>query len=183
MKHQSTLIIALLSAGTVTVQAADPGNQSAFQLSLTPDIAIHKRDTAIHGFSLGIWSENPQKSLTLGIVNGSTGESVGFTWSFLANYAESYTGVAWSLVNYSKTSFVGWQGGAVNIAQGEFTGFQSGFVNYAEKAKGLQWGAVNYAEDLHGVQIGFINIAMNNPWFTEFPNKLATGFPIVNWSF
>jgi hypothetical protein len=44
-------------------------------------------------------------------------------------------------------------------------------------------GLVNYAENLHGVQIGLANIALNNPWFKEFPDKLATGFPIVNWSF
>jgi hypothetical protein len=42
---------------------------------------------------------------------------------------------------------------------------------------------VNYAENLRGVQVGLANVAMNNPWFNEFPDKLATGFPIVNWSF
>jgi hypothetical protein len=42
---------------------------------------------------------------------------------------------------------------------------------------------VNYSENLRGVQIGLVNIARNNPWFNEFPDKLATGFPIVNWSF
>ncbi len=51
------------------------------------------------------------------------------------------------------------------------------------KCNGLQVGLVNYAEELHGVQIGLANIAINNPWFSEFPDKLATGFPIVNWSF
>ena len=45
-------------------------------------------------------------------------------------------------------------------------------------------GLVNYAETLdNGVQIGLANIAMNNGWFDEFPNKLAKGFPFVNWSF
>jgi len=33
------------------------------------------------------------------------------------------------------------------------------------------------------LQIGFINVAMNNPVFDEFPDKLAPGFPISNWSF
>jgi hypothetical protein len=173
------LTITSIVVGACAVQA----DQSAIQLSLTPDIAIHSRNTAIHGFSLGIWSENPQKSLTLGIVNGSTGDSQGLTWAFIANYADSYTGVAWSLVNVSKTSFVGWQSGLVNLAQGSFTGLQSGFYNDGEKTKGLQLGVINFAEDLHGVQIGLFNMAMNNPWFTEFPNKLATGFPFVNWSF
>jgi hypothetical protein len=173
------LLLSTLAAAACTIHA----DESVFQLSLTPDIAIHPRTTAINGFSLGIWSENPQKSLTLGFVNGSTGDSVGFTWAFIANYADNYTGVAWSLVNVSKENFVGWQAAAVNVAQGSFTGLQMGFVNYSEKTKGLQLGAINYAEDLQGLQIGFINVAMNNPWFTEFPNKLATGFPFVNWSF
>ncbi len=56
-------------------------------------------------------------------------------------------------------------------------------MNYAEKCEGLQLGLVNYAENLHGVQLGLVNVAMNNPWFTEFLDKLATGFPILNWSF
>lgn len=42
---------------------------------------------------------------------------------------------------------------------------------------------MNYAENLRGVQIGFVNVAMNNPWFNEFTDLLATGFPIVNGSF
>jgi hypothetical protein len=45
------------------------------------------------------------------------------------------------------------------------------------------WAGELQPENLDGVQIGLINIAMNNPWFTEFPDKLATGFPFVNWSF
>jgi hypothetical protein len=27
------------------------------------------------------------------------------------------------------------------------------------------------------------SIARINPWFKEFPDKLATGFPIFNWPF
>jgi len=141
------------------------------------------RQSSIHGLSLSIWGENPQQGVALGFVNGSSGDSSGFTWG-LVNYSESYTGVSWGLVNVSKTSFVGWQSGWINVAQGEFTGFQSCWlVNYAKNFRGLQLGLVNYAENLQGVQIGLANIAMNNPWFTDFPDKLATGFPIVNWSF
>jgi len=33
------------------------------------------------------------------------------------------------------------------------------------------------------VQVGLVNVARNNPWFHEFPDKFATGFPILNWSF
>ncbi len=102
----------------------------------------------------------------------------------LFNYSESYTGVSWAWVNVNKTSFHGWQYGWVSVAQGEFIGFQSSLIfNYAKEMHGLQVGLVNYAEELHGVQIGLANIAINNPWFNDFPDKLATGFPIVNWSF
>ena len=154
-----------------------------FQASLTPDIAIYSKTTEINGLSLNIWGENPQQGVALGIVNGSTGDSAGFSWG-LVNYSDTYTGVSWAWVNVNKTSFHGWQYGWVSVAQGEFTGFQSSLiVNYAKEMHGLQLGLVNYSEELHGVQIGLANIAMNNPWFSDFPDKLATGFRIVNWSF
>ena len=172
-------IISALIIGAAGLNA----QESAFQLSLTPDIAIHPKTTRINGLALDIWGENPQHSLNLGFVNGSTGDSCGFTWG-LVNYSESYTGVSWAWINVNKTSFVGWQSGWVNVAQGKFTGFQSAWiVNYAKEFHGLQLGLVNYTEELHGVQIGLANVAINNPWFNEFPDKLATGFPIVNWSF
>ena len=69
------------------------------------------------------------------------------------------------------------------ISKGRFTGFQNGVVNVSEEFHGLQLGLVNYSQNLHGVQIGLANIAINNGWFDDFPDKLATGFPIVNWSF
>ena len=172
------LIISSLVIGVVGVKA----DESVFQASLTPDIAIHAKTTQINGLALSIWGENPQHALALGFVNGSTGDSVGLSWG-LVNYADSYTGVAWGLINVSQKSFVGWQDGMVNFSQGTFIGFQSGWINVSQEFHGLQLGLVNYAENLRGVQIGFVNIARNNPWFTEFPDKLATGFPIVNWSF
>ena len=169
----------------ISVLKAD---DAPFQASLTPNIAVNSKDTQINGLCLSIWGENPQHALALGIVSGSTGDSVGFTWS-VVNYADSYTGVAWGVVNYSSGDFVGWQGGVflmpcvVNISNGKFIGFQDGWVNVAREFHGVQLGFVNYAQDLRGIQIGIANIALNNPWFTEFPEKLATGFPIVNWSF
>jgi hypothetical protein len=174
------LVLAVLVASVAGLKAEET---PIFQASLTPDIAIYSKTTEIHGLSLSIWGQNPQQGVALGFVNGSSGDSRGFTWG-LVNYSESYTGVSWGLVNVSTTSFVGWQDGWVNVAQGDFTGFQSGWlVNYAKNFRGLQLGLVNYAENLRGVQIGLANIAMNNPWFSDFPDKLATGFPIVNWSF
>ncbi len=156
---------------------------AGFQLSLTPDIALHPRTTSIHGVSLDIWGENPQHSFNLGFVNGSTGDSQGFSWAFFYNYADSYTGVEWALVNHTKTSFIGWQDGWVNYDEGYFKGLESGLVNVAQDAHGLQFGVVNYAEKLNGVQIGLVNVIHENPWFDDFPDKLAKGFPIVNWSF
>ncbi|TAL01698.1 MAG: hypothetical protein EPO07_08065 [Verrucomicrobia bacterium] len=159
----------LLTILSFTCLASLRADEVAFQLAFTPDVAIHPRTTYVRGISLDIWGENPQTSFNLGVINGSTGESVGFSWALLGNYAESYTGIQWGFVNYCERDFLGWQGGLLNISQGNFTGLQTGFVNYAENLK--------------GIQLGLLNIAMNNPWFSEFPTKLATGFPIVNWSF
>lgn len=167
-------------AGITSLQAAD---EPFFQASLTPDIAIHPKTTTIRFVSLDIWGENPQHGFNLGFVNGSTGESSGFSWAFIANYADSYTGVAWGIVNIRHKKFVGWQGSCVNYSQGYFKGFQSALVNISQEAHGLQWGVVNYTESLRGVQVGLVNIIKDNPWFNEFPHKLALGFPIVNWSF
>jgi hypothetical protein len=153
-----------------------------FQASLTPDIAIYPKTTEIHGITLHVWGENPQQSLNLGFVNGSTGDSGGLSWG-LVNYADSYTGVQWGVVNYSKNSFIGWQDGWINYNEGYFKGLQSGLVNVSADAHGLQLGCFNYADTLNGVQIGFINVINSNGWFDDCPDKLAKGFPIVNWSF
>ncbi len=176
---KKTLIIAALAAGVATLKA----DESAFQASLTPNIAIHPRTTQINGLSLDIWGENPQHSFNLGFVNGCTGDSQGLSWAFFYNYAESYTGVEWALVNHTTKSFTGWQDGWVNYDEGYFKGLESGLVNVAQEAHGLQFGLVNYTETLNGVQIGLVNVINSNPWFNEFPDKLAKGFVLVNWSF
>ena len=174
------LVIAALVISAAGLRAEE---SHFFQAALTPDIALQPKTAEITGISLDLWGENPQHCFAWGFVNGSSGDSGGFTLSLIANYADSYTGVAWSFVNISKTEFTGWQNGMVNYATGKFTGVQTSFFNYAQECHGLQWGFVNYAENLHGVQIGVANFAMNNPWFKEFPDKLATGFPFFNWSF
>lgn len=139
------------------------------QLSLVPGIALHDNSTHIEGVSLGIWSENPQRALTLGLVNGSTGQSSGFSWAYLLNYSDSYTGVQWAPVNYTKGNFLGWQ---------------SGFVNYAGNLKGLQLGFLNYAKSVdEGVQIGVINLMPENKWFAGLPEELAPGMIFINWHF
>ena len=174
------VMAAALSANAQSIPSA--GNSSGFQASLTPDIAIQSKETRINGVALSIWGQNPQSAFALGFVNGSSGESKGFTLG-LFNYAENSNGVQWGAVNYSTGVFNGWQWGVVNISQGQFTGFENAWVNIAQEFNGLQYGLVNYATKLDGVQIGIVNVALNNPWFSDFPDKLATGFPIVNWSF
>ena len=159
------ILLALLLVGTTAVVKAD--DASFLQLSLAPEIALRSRETTINGISLNIWGENPQHGVALGFVNGSTGESSGLSLG-LVNYSETYRGVAWGFVNVSTEHFAGWQ---------------SGCVNFGKEVHGLQWGLVNYAETLSGVQLGLVCIANNNPWFKEFPDKLATGFVFVNWSF
>ena len=177
---RKTFITAALLGSIAAVCAQD---FTAIQLSLVPDVSLYPRNTMVRGLALNFWGENPQQALNLGVVNGNTGESEGFTWAFVVNYADSYTGVAWSLVNVSRERFVGWQDGFVNYSEGTFIGLQTGWVNVAQDFHGLQLGALNYAENLRGVQIGFLNIAADNPWFEEMPDKLATGFPVLNWSF
>jgi hypothetical protein len=172
------IIIVTLAISTAGLKAEEAG----FQLALTPDIAIHPKTTQINGVSLDIWGENPQHSFNLGFVNGSTGDSSGLSVSLL-NYDDSYTGVQWGFVNHSTRHFLGWEAGVVNYSEGYFKGFQCGLVNVGQEAHGLQLGLVNYTETLNGVQIGLANIIRSNPWFDKFPDKLATGFPFLNWSF
>jgi len=139
-----------------------------FQLSLIPDIAIHSKETHIKGVTLNIWGQNPQSAFAFGFVNGSSGDSAGFSWG-LVNYAESYRGVEW---------------GAVNYATGNFAGLQSGVINYAGRLTGLQLGVVNFAKTVEsGIQIGLVNIISQNQWFTGFPKELAKGMIFVNWRF
>ncbi len=188
-------------------------DEAFFQASLTPDIALQSRDTIVKGLSLNIWGENEQRALTLGFVNGSSGDSRGVSLG-LANYAESYTGMQWSFLNLSNDQLLGWQAGVVNVA-GEMNGLQTALVNITDTMSGvqlgafnytkelqgmqlglvnigldnpyamsgLQVGAINYVEQLRGLQLGLLNIAVDNPWFSEFPGKLAQGFVFVNWSF
>ena len=178
MKKLLTVLVGAMIAGGVVV-ASEP-----IQLSLTPDIAIFSRTERIEGLALSIWGENPQTALALGIVNGSTGQSEGLSWSWILNYADNYTGVQWALVNYTKSDFLGWQGGFVNYTDGSMKGFQGGAVNYAGRLTGLQLGFVNYAETAeNGVQIGVVNLIPSNPWFTGLPDELAPGMIFVNWRF
>ena len=157
----------LIILSALVTSAASVSAEPFFQASLTPDVAIFSQSKRINGVCISIWGENPQSAFAFGIVNGSSGDSYGFTLGFV-NYSDSYTGVAMAMVN---------------ISRDQFTGFQASPVNIAKGFEGLQLGIVNYAENLHGLQLGMFNVAKNNPMFSDFPDKLATGFPFVNWSF
>jgi hypothetical protein len=184
MKKLLTVLAGVI--GVSSVMASEP-----VQLSLTPDFAIYDRSERIEGVALSIWGENPQSAFALGLVNGSTGDSVGLSVG-LVNYADSYTGCQWSFVNYTSGDFTGWQGGplfgllvsGVNYTGGSMTGFQCGLVNYAGKLNGLQVGLVNVADTVKsGVQIGIVNIMPENEWFSRLPDELAPGMVLVNWHF
>ena len=184
MKKLLAVLVGII--GVSGVRASEP-----VQLSLTPEFAIYDRSERIEGFSLSLWGENPQSAFALGLVNGSTGDSVGLSVGLL-NYAETYTGLQWGLVNYTSGDFTGWQGGfffglvgsVVNYTGGTMKGFQCGVVNYASKLNGFQLSLVNYAEKVDaGVQIGIVNIMPENEWFSRLPDELAPGMIIVNWHF
>ncbi len=164
----AVLAIIFCITGTATHVMADV---APFQLSLTPDIAIQSRATQINGVSLNIWGENPQRALTLGVINGSSGMSSGLSLAFLTNYAEDYSGaqVAWF----------------VNYCSGRLSGFELAFVNYASELHGMQLGLINFAEKVEkGLQIGVINVMKNNTyWFGGMPEQVAPMMVLVNWRY
>lgn len=171
---------------------------AAFQASLTPDTALEPRTEYISGVSLNIWGENPQSGFALGIINGATGESVGFSLALFHNYADVYTGAQASLfnevntitgaqlgfINYAKVQVTGAQVGFVNLNDGNTEGAQVGFVNHSgQKVTGAQVGFINHTKELEGVQVGLLNWVDSSGWFNELPSKLSRGFVFVNWAF
>lgn len=147
-----------------------------FQFSLTPDIALFDRAETIDGLTLGLWSENPQTALALGVVNGSTGRSAGLSLGLLANYADNYKGIQLAPVNVARGAVSGWQGGIVNFTEDRMAGLQIGVVNIAGRLTGLQLGLINYAATAKmGVQIGLVNLIPENEWFDGLPGGLPEG--------
>ena len=178
MKKVTVAVVGMLIAAAPAF-AAKPVN-----VSLVPDVALYNRHEQIDGLVVGLWNENPQRALALGLVNGSTGRSAGLSWAFLLNYADDYTGIQWAPVNYTRGQFEGWQGGIVNYTRGTMKGLQTGMVNVAGRLTGLQLGLLNYAKTAEtGVQLGLINLIPSNEWFTALPHELAPGMPFVNWRF
>ena len=178
MNKLSIAVIGILIAAGPAI-AAKPIN-----ISITPDVALFTRNVQIDGLLIGLWNENPQRALALGIVNGSTGDSGGLSLALVLNYADDYTGIHWAPINYTKGDFSGWQAGVLNHAGGTMKGLQTGAVNYAKRLNGLQLGVFNYAETVDaGLQLGLLNIMPQNEWFTGLPNELAPGMIFVNWRF
>ena len=58
----------LVFMGVALVATGVMAGSKPIQLSLTPDIAIFDRSERIEGLTIGIWSENPQAALALGVV-------------------------------------------------------------------------------------------------------------------
>jgi hypothetical protein len=188
--NKQSMTASVLSAGIALIASAQ--ESPFFQASLTPDYAIYDRTERIEGVTLSVWGENPQASLSIGLVNGSTDASSGLSIGIL-NYAESYTGVQWAFANFTEGDCSGWQGGPVfglvisvaNYTGGSMSGVQAGVVNMAGTLSGLQFGLINYTREADGgVQIGIVNlIEQNKEWFTQLPNELAPGMILANWSF
>lgn len=169
---------------TVIIGASSAIASTPIQVSITPDAALFSKSEQVNGLALSLWGENSQKALALGIVNGSTGNSVGVSVGLLLNYADSYKGLQVAPVNYNTGDFLGWQAGAVNYTEGSMRGLQTGVVNYAGNLTGLQLGLLNYADTAdNGVQIGLINILPQNNWFDDLPDGLAPGMVFLNWRF
>jgi hypothetical protein len=175
----------LLCLAAVMASIGVMAETKPFNLSITPDMAIYDQNVMIKGVTLSIWGQNPQKSLALGIVNGSVGNSAGLDWAFILNYADNYDGVKWGLVNFTKQDALGWDGGFVNYTEGLSTGLTTGAVNYTDRLKGLEFGFINYVDRTDaGFQIGIINIIRSNKsWFSDLPNSLAPVMIFVNWRF
>jgi len=177
---------AVLAAGGGWAQS------ESFQASLTPDHALHNRNTRIEGLTLSVWGENPQTALAIGFVNGAVGESVGLSLG-LMNYSASYSGAQWSVANFAQGDLRGWQGGPVfgllgsvlNYTEGTMSGLQTGFINLTGGMAGVQIGLINYAQRCDtGLQIGFVNLIGNTEgWFRDFPNEVAPGMVLANWRF
>ncbi len=156
--------------------------QSPFQLSLTPDVALHPRTEKIEGLSIGIWAENPHKAVAFGVAQGARGDSSGLSIALLINYAESYKGIQWAPANIASGNYTGWQTGIINYTEGDLKGLQTGTVNYAKNLTGIQFGFFNYAEHVErGIQIGTINIMPENVFLSNLPEELSPVMVFVNW--
>ncbi len=179
MKKLFLSLIALSLAAATAVFADSP-----LQLSLTPEIALRPRSETIKGLTIGVWGENPQSALALGIIQGAPGESSGVSLAVLLNYANRYKGIQWAAINLTAREFTGWQSGFLNYTDGRMTGLQTGTINYAGRLTGVQLGFLNYASRVEGgLQVGMINIIPQNEFLFGLPKELSPAMVFVNWKF
>lgn len=168
-----SIIIAILIAIPLCTYANEDitEEESYFQLSFIPDIALYPEKTEINGLALNFWGKNPQRSLNIGIANGSSSTSAGLSIALFMNYAENYSGA---------------QIAPFNWVEKRFKGSQIGLANYAKRLDGgVQIGFINYASELNsGLQIGLFNVIRNTEeWFDELPEEAAPALIFVNWRF
>ena len=171
-------LLAALSIGLLSFTMQAKAENTDLQLSLTPDVALHDKDTFITGLSLNIWGENPQNFASIGFINGSSNRSQS---RFAASSSYS-SGFSFGLVNYTE-AYKGLHIGFDNTSSVKFTGAQIGFINQANAVSGTQIGLVNYCKYMNrGIQIGLINVnAKDNN--IEDVDTGAVIMPLVNWSF
>jgi hypothetical protein len=166
---------------SVKTQAAE----SFWQFSLFPEVATRDITDTVTGVSLNLWGMNARHGLALGVVNGSYGDSSGFSIGFV-NYGENFTGLNLGLLNATHCDFEGWQAGIVNYAADNCNGFQLGFLNYAGRLTGLQLGLVNMAAQAdRGLQLGLVNLLPETrTWFAPgMADQCAPAMLFANWRF
>lgn len=171
------IALACALACACAVTAAD----RPFQASLTPDWAICEQSDAITGLAINLWGCNEAHAIALGLINGSFGQSGGFSLGAF-NYADRYHGVQGGLLN-AASDLDGCEVGFVNYVTDDCKGWQLGFGNYAGRLSGVQVGFVNMAAQTDtGLQVGFVNlIPQNRRWFGGLPNELAPVMVFLNW--
>ncbi|MBW8886322.1 MAG: caspase family protein [Fibrobacteres bacterium] len=109
-------------------------------------------------FSLMNFASGPSTGLQYGVLaNAQARNHTGFQLSFVANNADSLTGLQAGAINHAGR-LEGVQAGAINAA-GIGDGIQLGGLNVAESQRGLQAGLVNIADSSRGLQAGLFNYA------------------------
>ena len=167
------LIISVLCSFVLFANADEAEDQKIahLQLSLIPELALYPEGTQINGLALNFWGNNHQRSLNIGIANGSSSNSAGLSIALLMNYSQNYVGAQIAPFNWTEESFKGTQIGLANYSKILDGGVQIGFINYASELN-------------NGLQIGLFNVIKNTEkWFDELPEKAAPALIFVNWSF
>ena len=133
IKASKIFILCLISFTIASTTFAKDKKSHPFQASLTPGVAVHDRDQTIEGFTISLWGENLQRALSLGVINGSKGDSAGASFGFI-NYGDSYKGAQFGFINADDV-MNGAQFGFLNFTKKTDTGIQFGFLNFIKENK------------------------------------------------